>query len=549
MEAKRLFRAMCFLTLFGVLITSLFVTSCHFCPGTPLNEFEVLLCSVQPANITSSDHSLVFEDEGKNTVIIYHGHACADSSESGTQHVLKVVESLPLPSYVTNATVFLNGWHLQFKSGDHNIAGLGTVIRNISLKRNTLISYSLNWEAAGVLSDDNFDDPYNWCYYYTVIGWNSSNINLTVNQDDVTCDPHDQRGTNFFVSGNGGATALSSFPRYIYSADFASNKTVAILPRGLGYSWYQCPATDHNLLQVAYNMDHSEILIESGKKYYSGGRYISPILPNSPSQVGIGYVTWETSAIFKDNDTVRNYNFGELVSGLGGNDLGIIQPPFSILPVDGGSGGSLSSAGVETHEFVIENIPFKVAIPMLTGWDLHYVTDDQNVAEIGIWIDEMHYEKTPNAQTGTLRYKISSILRDEDNSPGFFSSHKATILGLQAVPGITKKKSPDLVPFSPSGTDPIAFCRLEQNTLLRVTVRNQGNDNAPASKTTVTFVNKPFTLDTPPIPAGGSVDLLFSLPPAGCFSPDCLFKITVDSNNQVNETNEGNNNADGRCTG
>jgi subtilase family serine protease len=84
---------------------------------------------------------------------------------------------------------------------------------------------------------------------------------------------------------------------------------------------------------------------------------------------------------------------------------------------------------------------------------------------------------------------------------------------------------------------------------LRVTVKNQGNENAAASKTTVTFLNKPFTLDTPPISAGGSVDLLFNLP-SGCFSPDCSFKITADSANQINESsNEGNNSANGRCIG
>jgi len=85
---------------------------------------------------------------------------------------------------------------------------------------------------------------------------------------------------------------------------------------------------------------------------------------------------------------------------------------------------------------------------------------------------------------------------------------------------------------------------------LRVTVRNQGNGNAGASKTTVFFGNGPvITLDTPPVAAGGSVDLLFTVP-ANCFSPDCSFRITVDSENQVNEfANEGNNSVGGGCLG
>src|SRR5207247_3500774 len=88
------------------------------------------------------------------------------SNNSDTQDVIKVEQSVDLPAYATNATVFLNGWHLNYLNGDHNIAGLGTLISNIRLERNTL-----KWQASGVISDDNFDDPYNWCYYYTVVGW------------------------------------------------------------------------------------------------------------------------------------------------------------------------------------------------------------------------------------------------------------------------------------------------------------------------------------------------------------------------------------------
>jgi hypothetical protein len=69
---------------------------------------------------------------------------------------------------------------------------------------------------------------------------------------------------------------------------------------------------------------------------------------------------------------------------------------------------------------------------------------------------------------------------------------------------------------------------------------------AGASKTTVTFGTIPVILDTPPIPAGGSVDLLFDVP-ADCFSPDCSFKITVDSDNQIDEFDEGNNTGYGVC--
>jgi hypothetical protein len=105
----------------------------------------------------------------------------------------------------------------------------------------------------------------------------------------------------------------------------------------------------------------------------------------------------------------------------------------------------------------------------------------------------------------------------------------------------------DLVPV-PDPDPKIGFCRRKELKLI-VTVKNQGNADAGASITTVDFgaagsVSQP----TPPIVAGGSVDLLFDIPPS-CFRPDCHFKVTVDSGSQVDESNEANNTAAGVCIG
>jgi len=549
MATKNLYHRRAFLALLGVLIAAL-LGSCGFENCLSLSKG---LCNLIPdsplTELTSEDRTVVFEEPG--TIIVYHGHGCAESNKSETQDVLRVEQSLDIPLYATNATVFLNGWHLQYLLGDddRNVAGLGTLIRNIRLEGKTL-----KWEAHGALSDNSFETGYSWCYYYTVVAWNPSNINLMVDHKDG-CDARDPRKTNFFRADNVGATtALSSFPTFLQNPDFASSKTIAILPRGFTFMWGKdvlgdvCDVDDHNLLQIGYNMDHSEVFIEKDKKY----RKTTETVANSESRVGLEYVSWETSAIFKDNAKRRNYTFGEIVSGLFGNDVGIIQPPFSILPVEDISNCVSSNiSGMKTEGFVIENVPYEHAIPVLTGWELNYDCDDQNVKEIGIWIDEIHYDKDPNVQTGTLTYKLSSILKDKDYNPGVGRSHKVTVLGLKAVSGgIPSQKSPDLLPFSPLGTDPSAFCRLEQGgKLLKVSVKNQGNADAGISKTTVLFGDIPVTLDTPPIPAGGSVDLLFKVP-TNCFSPDCSFKISVDSDNQVNElNNEGNNSANGFCLG
>lgn len=546
MKTQYLFLRRSLLTLLAVILTIL-LTSCSFCPGI---KCELIGEDAPLKELTASDQNVVLEEQG--TIIVYHGFGCAESKNDGEEDVLKVEQSLDLPAYATNATVFLNGWRVRYLSNDHEVTGLGTTIGNIRLERNTL-----KWQAAGVLSDQNFDDAYSWCYNYTVAAWNPSNLNLIVDHEDGSCDPNDSSDpsqANFFfdvTNEDETTTALTSFPSFLQNPAFASSKTVAILPRGFGFSW-GCTNEDHHLLQIGYNLDHSEIFIENGKKYKKKNQDVTPSLPNTASQVDSGFVSWETSAIFKDNRGRRDYIFSEVVSALGGNDVGLIQPPFSILPKEdqGLSGACLgpSPDDLIAEEFVIEKVPFEFAIPMLTGWELNYdlCSGDQHVTEAGIWIDGWGYDKNSR----TLRYKLSSILRDRDNSPVHQRRHKVTILGLRPVAGqIQRNKAPDLVPFSPTGVDPSAFCRIEQGNMLKVTVKNQGNDNAPASKTTVAFVNEPFTVDTPPIPAGGSVDLLFKVP-SGCFSPDCSFKITVDANNQVNElSNEGNNSANGGCIG
>jgi hypothetical protein len=515
--------------------------------------------------LTSTSRYPVYENP--NTLIVYHGSSCAKSAKSpgsDQQDFIRVAESIDLPKYVGNATVFLNGWHLQYLDGDHHVAGLTTLIRRINFAGATL-----TWQASGALSDDNFDDPYTWCYYYTVVAWNPANIDLVVDQYDGACE-RDHRGlTNFFFAENEGtSTALSSFPALLQDSEFPTNATVAVLPRGFGAQWGG--GDDHHLLQIGYNLDHSEAIVKQGK--YKNGYYDdivpSPVPIPTPtpsgwtSQVDQGFVSWDTYGIFKDNDDRRDYSFGGIVSGLGGNDVGVIQPPFSILPIDWTSswfgevfGGSCSGGAPEpdvtTQDFAVENVPYEFAIPLLTGWELEYPPDcgDQHVLGIGIWIDRFNYEK-PAGLPGTLRYTLSSVLHDDDNFPPHLENHKVTILGLRPVAskGTPRGLTPDLVPFSPLGTAATAFCRMsDDRKVLIVSVQNRGDADAGPSKTTVAFAEKAFTLATPAIVAGGSTVLSFKVP-GGCVSRSCSFRITVDSSNQVNEGNgEGNNSVTGTC--
>ena len=97
------------------------------------------------------------------------------------------------------------------------------------------------------------------------------------------------------------------------------------------------------------------------------------------------------------------------------------------------------------------------------------------------------------------------------------------------------------------------FCRRDPSgSKLVVTVKNQGVAPAAASHTTVNFTAggtvSAVSLSTPMVLAGDSVDVVAAIP-SGCFTPDCSFQIVVDAAQEVQESNEGNNVADGLCRG
>lgn len=127
----------------------------------------------------------------------------------------------------------------------------------------------------------------------------------------------------------------------------------------------------------------------------------------------------------------------------------------------------------------------------------------------------------------------------------------AMISGCAPKPDLVAVKLPDL------GTDPIAYCNLDDNNRLIVTVTNQGTDNAPASVTRVTFNSVPtgdvvVDLTTPALASGAShnhdpIDLAAF--PSNCYQADCHFVITIDPTNAVDEANEENNTAKGYCLG
>ncbi len=400
------------------------------------------------AELTDSGRRLVFEDEG--TIGVFHGYGCARSDRAGEENFLRVRESLELPDYATAGTVFLNGWHLQYLEGDHDLRGLGTGIARINLTDDLL-----QWEAGGAIGDRKFDDGYQWCYYYTAVVWNDGGIAARVDEKGSDDDLR-ALAENLIDTSKNNTTALKVLPRLLYSSRFSPGSPVAVLPRGMGVQWLGgfWWGKDHNLLQLGYNLDYTEPFFQQGKGYLDEE---PPAPPGSASVVDSGYVSWDMKAVFKDNKGRRDYAAGELVSLLGGRDVGVIQPPFSFLPREdiGFGGGCISGeGGVRTQEYVVENLPFDHVVPMLTGWELAYGCDDENVAEIGIWISDFRYDKPPDEPAGTLHYTLSSILRDKDSIPEHMVNHRVSLLGIKPVAGGSDPVAEILNPHDGDSFDP-----------------------------------------------------------------------------------------------
>ena len=131
-------------------------------------------------------------------------------------------------------------------------------------------------------------------------------------------------------------------------------------------------------------------------------------------------------------------------------------------------------------------------------------------------------------------------------------------LGVFATGCVSGGKEADLVPVSAfDHLGPVGYCQTGSTGNFTVTVKNQGSANAAQSIVEVEFFpggSKTAELLGPgpslSLPPGVAWDVtIFDAPPSSCFDPDCDFRITVDSTNQVSESNKANNVADGRCIG
>jgi hypothetical protein len=420
--------------LVGALVATATLSSCGFSIRLPWFQACRDIEQIEPTEANTPPPSTVFEELG--SIKVMEGVTRAVSVAG---RLLRVEQSVEIPAYANQATVILNGWQAAYNDSDHHLYDVAAILGRIKV----IPGQQISWNAIGDLADYDGDETFTWTYRYTIIAWNDANVRAMVDHNDAEqfCKSGEADGDDNFFQGKNtnenATTALQSFPSFLRNGGFASGRQVAVLPRGFVFSW-DGPGggDDHHLLQLAYNLESVAPFVR-GQDYHKASLVVNPLANAAAEKANGEFVSWKTSVIMKDNSLRRDYSFVEFVSGMGGADVEIIQPEFSILPredVDSNFPGGGTRAGLKSLDVVIENLPYLCAVPILTGWEIGYTPPgegDQHVKELGILIDLLRYERAPGSPTGTLRYRVSSIVKDNDEFPDNFFRHKVTILGIK----------------------------------------------------------------------------------------------------------------------
>jgi hypothetical protein len=448
----------------------------HPASNTP-KEIHDILNTAPYEDLTESQRATYIEVPGLLKVQHRLGCAQADKAADENSVGLRIHEMAVIPPGYNTGTVFLNGWRLRYKNGDHHVRGLGSAIFNITQTQNG-DQQELHWEAGGVVSDDDGDDPYEWCGIYTLLFWHRNKFDFTLIPPQIAAWPSHTDVTPealTFVHSEGSDPDNDTARRELPGAVQVTGPH-AVLPRAFGFVWGS--DTDHHLLQAGFDL---------GTPVPSGDT-----------------ISWTSITLWKDNSTRDDYYGSAIVSVLSGPSVNMWHPD-TVLRWRGSSRGWLPEAntvpltpnndaesdplcepgGVDEmrqEQFKVENVPFYYAVPVLTGWQLEYLQSDHHVETIGVWIKGFSYEKAPGAATGTLFYMIESTLVDDPvicpQNKGL-AQYKVSVLGLNPTalppkqtvsngpalqlpdPGLTPEPPPDDPPVPPSDDPPVPppICR------------------------------------------------------------------------------------------
>jgi hypothetical protein len=403
-------------------------------PPGPRLPFGLLVPPLAP--LVDSASTMAFEDPG--SFVAYHGMGCAESDQSRDPVTLLVAQSQAIPSTLSHAAVILNGWHFTYLEGDHEVLGLATGLFDIRRTAQDDGSHLLEWQAFGLIRDGNYDDPFRWCYHFTVVAWDSAAYAAQVDQRDARGFIGDAVGREVPF---GWQTALSFHPSFVEVYP-AGSAVAMILPRGFGFAWPE-ENEDHNLLQLAYNLDPGAAFIADGRQYSTPG----PALDGA-DRAGRTYYSWESKTVFKDDALRRPYLSAELVSVAAGSGLDAVQPPFTIVPFEDQSGICAAFVQDGLDQRKVRGLSYQVAIPVLTGWELSYGCGDAEVEEIGAWIGGFAYDTATSGQRSdsSLAYTVRTVLHDQGGVDVQHSRYRVAVLGFRKQPPAPPAPSLNVLP-------------------------------------------------------------------------------------------------------
>lgn len=415
---------------FLALLGAATVSSCTF-HGVPLKPNPQQVNDYwRDATMTTPYNGNRYKIYGDSQFETHHGASCVSANSAVSENNagrnvfgIGVQDSIVIPDGFDSATVFQNGWRMRYKDSDHHVMSLSSAIVDVEQDDNVL-----SWKAGGVISDKNGDDGYDWCYHYTVLFWRSGirHVRATAYDSDIdaelTFTAHDP--TNMQTSLH------SEFNLY---GRFQSRQH-ALLPRGYGAMWW-LPDQDHHMLQFAWKYGDTDVITYSDD---SGSDII-----------------WNHETIFRDEDIHRDYVAAEVISFLNGPDVHMgletatEHQELDIYPIPA-LGQSSGIRDIVTNTFMVENVPYDYAVPVLKGWDLRDNEKDIHIKDIGVWIESFDYERTPGSDLGTLIYTIKSVFLDKG---GIGSSAGSAVPRYQvAVLGLDRSDVVSTAPGTPTTT-------------------------------------------------------------------------------------------------
>jgi hypothetical protein len=393
--------------------------ACSFTPPSSLETPEDVYAIIDAApyvEATFRDRWVVVDEPGK--LHVQHGQSCASATEAASETYvgMRIGESVRLPAgYV--GTVYQNGYDLRYDSKDHEVVGLGAAIYNVHLLNDILF-----WDAGGVISDHNGDDDYRWCYAYTVVAWPkpaSGRFGLPIvplgPYLDIEAVHADRHAALIFTDKQVGSVHAI---RGKYTSPGKPPR--AVLPTGFASAFSN---DEHHLLQFGFDL---------GTPTFRGKR-----------------ARWRSTVVLKDND-VRSFRSAELVSVLRGQSVRQFQPQHARIESGHGSpatvvndiklkarddrscGAVVGTPPVKQRTMAVTTPPYRWAMPMLTGWDLAEICDDEHKRRVGVWISDFSYSRAPGESVGTLRYTISSTFVDKEPL-GFVDALQIDVLGFDMV--------------------------------------------------------------------------------------------------------------------